>query len=113
MELLLKRTYQAGGTNGMLYYNDSFLCYTIELPWHDNAPQHSCIPEGRYQLKFRHSKKFSLHLQVCGVRNRSLILIHPANDALTELKGCIAPVMMLTGQGKGSSFKMALEKLKE
>ena len=40
---------------------------------------------------------------------RSGILIHPANDALQELKGCIAPVSLLSGAGKGLRSGMALE----
>ena len=31
--------------------------------------------------------------------------IHPANDALQELKGCIAPVSFLTGVGKGATIQ--------
>jgi hypothetical protein len=46
------------------------------------------------------------------VPDRSWILIHPANDAKTQLKGCIAPVTQLTGPGKGSESRLANEKLK-
>lgn len=46
-----------------------------------------------------------------GVEGRSVILIHPANDALKELKGCIAPVSTLTGAGKGLLSKNALVRL--
>ena len=46
------------------------------------------------------------------VPDRVLILIHPANDALKELKGCIAPVTILTGEGKGDSSVGMLTKLK-
>jgi hypothetical protein len=51
-----------------------------------------------------------LHLR--NVPGRDLILIHPANDAATELLGCIAPVTHHTGIGRGSSSRKALEKLK-
>ncbi|WP_322348418.1 DUF5675 family protein [Marivirga arenosa] len=44
---------------------------------------------------------------------RSWILIHPANDALTELQGCIAPVMKLSGIGKGIHSRKAMDKLLE
>jgi C4-dicarboxylate transporter len=40
-----------------------------------------------------------------------LILIHPANNAKKELKGCIAPVTSLTGIGTGSASRFAFEKL--
>ena len=42
---------------------------------------------------------------------RSLILIHAANNAKLELKGCIAPVTYLTGIGKGLSSKPLLDKI--
>jgi hypothetical protein len=46
------------------------------------------------------------------VPGRDLILIHPANDAKMELLGCIAPVTLHTGIGKGRSSRKALDKLK-
>ncbi|HJW16672.1 MAG TPA: DUF5675 family protein [Flavisolibacter sp.] len=111
MELVLFRTYYTDGTNGTLYINDSLQCYTIELPWVDNLPRVSCIPEGRYELKKRYSPKFKDHLLVKGVPGRSLVLLHPANDALKELKGCIAPVSSLDGEGKGTDSRKAFKKL--
>ena len=45
------------------------------------------------------------------VSGRDYILIHPANEALRELKGCIAPVSFLTGAGKGIRSRMALKTL--
>ncbi len=92
MELVLFRTCHPTGTNGELYARNSFQCYTIELPWKDNQPQVSCIPPGRYELKKRYSPRFKDHLLVGLVPGRSLVLLHPANDALKELRGCIAPV---------------------
>jgi len=111
MELEIIRTYLKKGTNGLLYINKTFQCYTIELPWLDNQPRVSCIPEGRYALKKRYSPKFKQHLLVDGVQGRGLILIHAANDALKELKGCIAPVSILTGEGEGVQSRIALKKL--
>lgn len=112
MELELVRTYFPKGANGDIYYNGKRLCSTIELPWLENKPRYSCIPEGRYELKKRFSRKYKIHLQVKDVRGRSFILVHPANDALKELKGCIAPVSFLTGEGRGSRSVAAMEKLK-
>ena len=111
MELELIRTYHPNGTNGMLYHNGSFQCFTIELPWLNNRHNISCIPEGRYQLSMRYTLKRNTHILVEGVKDRALILIHPANDALKELQGCIAPVSNLTGEGKGNLSKMAFDKL--
>ncbi len=111
MELELLRTYYPEGTNGKILSQGRRIVYTIELPWKNNHTQVSCIPEGRYELKERWSPKFLRHLQVMDVKDRDYILIHPANDALHELKGCIAPVSFLTGPGKGSDSMVALKKL--
>ncbi|MGN6165772.1 MAG: DUF5675 family protein [Flavisolibacter sp.] len=111
MELLLIRSYYADGTNGKLYGDEKLLCYTIELPWKDNHPCISCIPEGRYAVERRWSPKFGYHLWIRGVPGRSLILMHPANDALQELEGCIAPVSLLQGEGRGGCSKVALSKV--
>jgi hypothetical protein len=111
MELELLRTYFPNGTNGELFYNGKRICFTIELPWLNNKSQSSCIPEGRYELVKRYSEKYKDHLMVKAVAKRSLILIHPANDALKELKGCIAPVSILTAEGKGLRSRIAKDKL--
>ena len=111
MELELLRTYFNGGCNGSIYRGDTFVCHTIELPWKDNHRSTSCIPEGRYELQKRYTPKFKWHLILKNVPGRSVILIHPANDALKELKGCIAPVCTLTGEGKGLLSKNALTRL--
>ncbi|TVZ60368.1 hypothetical protein NA63_2921 [Flavobacteriaceae bacterium MAR_2010_105] len=111
MELVLERAYFKEGTNGALFCSHLFLCHTIELPWKGNRRTVSCIPEGVYELVPRYSTKFNHHLLVKGVAERSLILIHPANDALKELEGCIAPVTYLCGLGKGTQSKSALQKL--
>jgi len=111
MVLQLIRTYDLLGTNGQLFNGAQLVCRTIELPWKDNAPQISCIPEGRYQLVKRHSAKYGHHLLVKRVPKRSYILIHPANVALKELKGCIAPVTTHTGRGRGSESRKARDQL--
>lgn len=111
MDILLVRTYFKEGTNGALFIKDTFLGFTIELPWNDNIKNKSCIPEGRYILKARFSNKFNHHLILENVANRSLILIHSTNNSKIDLKGCIAPVTYLTGIGKGLYSKPLLEKL--
>lgn len=112
MDLLLIRNYYSQGTNGRLYHNHILLCSTIELPWRENKKGLSCIPEGRYRLIKRYSRKFAWHLEVKDVLNRNLILFHPANNAVEELKGCIAPVTTLTGAGIGLRSRDAFTRLK-
>jgi len=111
MELVLQRAYFKEGTNGTLFCSGSFLCHTIELPWNENKRNISCIPEGTYEIETRYSKRFQNHLLVKSVRNRRLILFHPANDALKELEGCIAPVTYLSGIGKGTQSRPMMQKL--
>lgn len=111
MKITIIRTYGSKGTNGILYCNGTVLCKTIELPWKNNARKESCIPEGEYSLKLRYSAKYGWHVEVCGVPHRNLILVHPANNALKELKGCIAPVTTITGEGRGSQSRVAFKKL--
>jgi hypothetical protein len=113
MELELIRTYFPSGTNGKILSQGNLISYCIELPWKNNHTRVSCIPEGRYELAKRWSPKFLRHLQVMNVKDRDLILIHPANDAMHELKGCIAPVSFFTGAGTGTGSRVALKKLTE
>lgn len=112
MVLVLTRTYFPEGTNGKLVYQGRLICYTIELPYKNNQSQVSCIPEGEYFIEKRYSKRFGWHFEILDIPNRSLILFHPANNALTELRGCIAPVSQLSGPGYGVQSKKAFEKLK-
>lgn len=112
MNLVLKRTYLMNGTNGCIYHNDVLICRTIELPWRENKQSVSCIPEGIYKLRKRYSTKFNWHMEIIGVINRSIILIHPANNAAKELKGCIAPVTSLIGSGVGTDSRKAFNKLR-
>ena len=111
MELELIRTYLPKGTNGEILYNKDRVCFSIELPWQDNQRRISCIPEGRYELTKRYSQRFGWHLLVNNVVDRTYILIHAFNDALKESKGCIAPVSICTGDGKGNSSRVSLKKL--
>jgi len=113
MVLELTRTYLPNGTNGKLECKGKSICNTIELPWRDNETRVSCIPEGKYFIKKRYSQKFQWHLEVLDVKNRSLILFHPANNALLELNGCIAPVTKLSGPGFGLMSRKAFSKLKD
>ena len=112
MVLTLSRTYFPDGTNGILECEGKFICKTIELPWKNNETKVSCIPEGKYFIKKRYSKKFQWHLDVLDVKNRNLILLHPANNALQELNGCIAPVTKFSGPGLGLMSRKAFSKLK-
>ena len=111
MELVLKRTYYPSGTNGSISINGVHICHSIELPWLNNKARRSCIPEGVYGLKKRWSPRHKDHYWLQSVPGRGLILVHPANNALKELQGCIAPVLYLTGEGRGIYSRLALKAL--
>ena len=112
MVLLLTRTYFPDGTNGKLECDGKLICNTIELPWKMNETKVSCIPEGKYFIRKRYSRKFQWHLEVIDVKDRSFILFHPANNAMKELNGCIAPVTKISGAGLGLMSRKAFTKLK-
>ena len=111
MQLELNRTYYSKGTNGMLSCEGRPLCHTIELPWMNNLAGLSCIPEGKYAVVKRYSPHLQWHLWIKDVPGREYILIHPANDAIKELRGCIAPVAFLTLPGRGIQSRIAFNRL--
>lgn len=113
MELTLYRTYDPEGVNGRLCRDEELICHTVELPWRANAKQLTCIPEGRYRLRRRHSARYRWHIELEDVPGRSDILIRPDSGLVPELRrGCIAPVSELTGTGEGSRSKEACDKLR-
>ena len=113
MVIVLTRTYFPKGTNSKLECEGKLISYAIELPWKNNETKVSCIPEGKYFIQKRYSKKFKWHLEVMDVKDRSFILFHPANNAQQELNGCIAPVTKLSGPGLGLQSRQAFTKLKD
>ena len=74
------------GTFGVISF-DHFQCYSLELPWKDNAQNISCIPEGKYTSHWQRSPKFGHCYKLANVPNRSHILIHPGNLAGDKVKG--------------------------
>jgi len=109
MTIELQRFYQEGWTDGMILIKGVFLCQSIELGWANNERNVSCVPEGVYPVSIIQHPKHGECLQVDGVKGRSGILIHVANDAQKELRGCIAPVFSSSGTGKGKHSRLALE----
>lgn len=105
----LKRIYQTTGTNGIVFRDENVVCKSIELPWRNNLQNISCIPEGTYMLVKRFSLKRKWHLMLQSVPNRKYILIHSANNAQKELRGCIALVKEHTGSGQGVQSREAIK----
>jgi len=104
------------GTNSKLLIDGKLICFAIELKWHNNQRNISCIPNGEYTLKKYSSLRHPSTFEVVGIKNRSKILFHTANKASTELQGCIAPVTSFTlnsGEGLGSknAFNYLIDEL--
>lgn len=94
--LTLTRTYLATATTGLL--TGLARAYpSVELPWKDNAPAASCVPEGLYTLmpynSPSHGPTWYIENQTLGIggggENRSFCEIHAANWS-RQLLGCIA-----------------------
>jgi len=83
---LFRYEFSDQGTKG-LWMTDDFSCRCLELPWKDNIPNLSCIPEGVYQCKPRYSKKYRQHYHITDVKGRSWILTHSGNFAGDKEKG--------------------------
>ena len=102
MKLQVVRTqFGTDATNGLLFVNGLFECYTLEDQYQAVKVMHeTCIPEGTYDIKFRtvggfHSKYLErygnshygmLHLQ--DVPNFTYILIHTGNSD-EHTSGCL------------------------
>ena len=108
MVIELQRLYQDGWTDGLIFIKGILLCRSIELRWANNERNVSCVPEGVYPMAIIQHPKFGECLLVNNVNGRSGILVHVANDAQKELRGCIAPVFSLSGNGKGLHSRLAL-----
>lgn len=108
MRIELQRFYRDGWTDGKVFINGVYVCQSIELGWANNERNKSCVPEGVYPMSIIQHPKHGECLRVEGVKGRSGILIHVANDAQKELRGCIAPVFSLSGNGKGQYSRLAL-----
>lgn len=120
--IILERTaHTPWGTLGILRLPDGTAFPTIERRWEYNAKGESCIPAGTYEMRQRASAMvyrtsgnlFHQGWEITGVKDRSLIMIHPANWA-HELQGCIAPGrahVIMGGKPAVSSSRAAFEDL--
>ena len=108
MVIELQRWYRDGWTDGIIFIKGILLCRCIELRWANNERNVSCVPEGVYPVAIIQHPKFGECLRINGVKGRSGILVHVANDAREELRGCIAPVFSLSGNGKGQYSRLAM-----
>jgi len=84
------------GTFGVFSCDGAPICLSVELPWRNNEPNISCIPDGQYLCDPLSHARFGRCFYVKDKNGeptfggRSEILIHPANLP-KEIRGCIAP----------------------
>ena len=99
---LLREASTPEGTPGVLVV-DGQAWNTLELPWLDNAPKRSCIPDGVYRCALVQSPRFGRVYSILNVPGRSAILIHAGNYAgqipqhRTHVQGCV-----LLGEQRGT-----------
>lgn len=100
------------GTPGRLTIAGSdFSCITLELSDRGNANMISCIPCGKYLVRWTNHKEHGFCWEVLNVTGRTAILIHSANLAgnteqgyCKQLLGCIALGQSLEIFKAGTSF---------
>jgi len=98
---VVRHQFGTDATNGMLFINGIFECYTLEDQYQAVKVMHeTCIPEGTYKIKFRKTGGFHakyteryknahhgmLHIQ--DVPNFTYILIHTGNSD-EHTSGCL------------------------
>jgi hypothetical protein len=86
--ILVERSYRKDCTWGVLSIA-GFKCFTLELPWKDNAKDISCIPEGTYEYDIKKSiRTGSDVIWLNYVEDRNAIQVHPGNYT-KQILGCI------------------------
>lgn len=89
IDAYLCRIRQSDKTVGVIINTKGDSFETIELPWLDNKPCVSCIPDGTYEYVREYSpNKGRIVVELKGVQGRSEIQIH-AGTKTDHVKGCI------------------------
>lgn len=95
--ITLKRILQTDVATFGVLLNDNYpLCVTLELPWLNNEPNASCIPEGTYHCIPHNSAAHPNVWEITGVPGRSDILIHIGNFP-ADSKGCVLAAQSFSG----------------
>lgn len=96
MKVEIYRIYQdKNQTSGIcvIYDNDGFPLFSalsLERGWRNNQQDISCVPAGKYILKYEYSNRFKKHLwELKNVPNRTECKFHSANYWY-QLNGCIS-----------------------
>lgn len=84
--LRIKRWYLSDVTLGRVQFGE-FKCVCLELPWLDNRPDVSCIPEGVYLCRKIVSNKNGPCFEIVNVPSRSHVQGHIGNFT-RDIEGC-------------------------
>lgn len=83
--------------------------FTLELPWQDNQPDLSCIPEGTYRTVLAFSNRYGKIMpRLLDVPDRDGILIHPGNTP-HDTEGCILVGMSQKPDGTLMNSRVAFK----
>lgn len=99
---LIRTSTSDQGTFGHLLCGDSHW-WTGELPWKDNQPNLSCIPEGTYTAHYRADGKHGPCYELENVPGRKEIQIHVGNWCGDTEQGYHSDVLGCILLGKGRS----------
>lgn len=75
------------GTPGRILIDGRSFCFSLELPWKDNASNVSCIPTGSYIIEPFKSARFGEVYLVLDTLPRTYILFHAGNWAGSTAHG--------------------------
>lgn len=85
--IVLNRIYTPTETPGVWHAYHGLSFDTLELPWRENRPNVSCIPEGIYRIERDHTGRHKW-FRVKDVPGRTAIELHGASS-VADLKGCV------------------------
>lgn len=88
-KLTIARKYKGDKcTSGYLAVNGDVIAYALELPWKNNAPLISAIPDGTYPGTLRYDHADRWRIELSGVPGRTSVQIHTGNTP-DDTEGCI------------------------
>lgn len=91
---IVRTTKNSEGVLGLLYFNENFICFTLEPPDYnndgiaDNEKNRSCIPVGDYHCVRVVSPDFGDTFYILGVPKRDKLAFHWGNTS-KNTHGCI------------------------
>jgi len=107
---LVRQKSSEKSTEGELFINDAFFCYTLEDVHRDVKVMHeTCIPAGKYQVKLTYSDRFKRIMPlIANVPNFEGIRIHNGHTD-KDTSGC--PLVGFDAGGKDEIKKGAFNEL--